>query len=130
MRCGVIYQDEVWSKGVYQTFLSEADRLGIEILNEESIRMVPYTAKDILLDDYTHSFQELINSGAKIVILIVYGHLPGTTLEILYDLGVRRGDMIFMGIEWLLTSLATKPPETEAVKRQELVYGAIQFFPA
>jgi hypothetical protein len=48
----------------------------------------------------------------------------------LYDLGVRRGDMAFMGIEWLSENLAIAEPQHEAKKRQELVYGAIQFFPA
>jgi hypothetical protein len=35
-RCAVLYGDEVWGAGVYSMFVSEAERLGIEIVNEES----------------------------------------------------------------------------------------------
>jgi hypothetical protein len=78
---------------------------------------VPYTTKDALVKNHLGSFQNLIDVEAKIVILIVYGKMPNSIFEILYDLGVRREDMIFMGIEWLNVSLPMDPPEEEAKKR-------------
>ncbi len=38
--------------------------------------------------------------------------------------------MVFMGIEWLSTNLIYDVPEDEQIKMQELMLGAIQFFPA
>jgi hypothetical protein len=46
---------------------------------------------------------------------------------VLYDLGVRRGDIVIQGVELLTSHIVTAPPEEQALKRQELLLGAIQF---
>ncbi len=50
---------------------------------------------------------------------------PKLSLEAFYDIGVKRGDMVFMGIEWLITSMATDPLAKNAIKRQELMLDPI-----
>ena len=45
--------------------------------------------------------ENLVDSGARIVLLAIGYPGPEVVLEYLYDLGIRRNDMIFMAIEWL-----------------------------
>ncbi|MEE4247977.1 MAG: hypothetical protein V2I33_21505 [Kangiellaceae bacterium] len=101
---------------MYDTFKVEADRLGIEILNDEALRKIPYGDKELMIQ-HIDSFQNIIDVGARVVILVFFSPMPKNAIEILYDLGVRRGDMAFMGIEWLSENLAVEPPEEDAIKR-------------
>jgi hypothetical protein len=66
----------------------------------------------------------------NIIVVITYGHITQGVLELLYDVGVRRGDKTLIGIEWIAIEVTSDPPEELAAKRRELIYGCIQFFPA
>jgi hypothetical protein len=51
------------------------------------------------------------------LVIAAFAPLPKYIIEILYDLGVRRGDMAFLGLEWLNENLAIEPPIEDAEKR-------------
>jgi hypothetical protein len=116
-KCAILYGDEVWGQGVYDTFVKEAKRLGITILNDEDKRALPQDISRETVKDEHYKYQHIIDIGAIIVLVVTLSPGPPISLEAFYDLGVRRGDMVFMGIEWLSSNLALAPPEDGALKR-------------
>ena len=75
-------------------------------------------------------FDDLINSGARIVLLALFSPYHLYVTEYLYDLGVRRNEMIFLAIEWL--NFKNLNPEEDELREKihELYAGAISYFPA
>jgi len=67
----------------------------------------------------------LIASGARIVLLALFTPYHLHVTEYLYDLGVRRNEMIFFAIEWM--TLGNLNPEEDELRSKihELYAGAI-----
>ena len=126
-QCSVVYmQGDIWSEGVYQYFLNAADLRKFTIANDAYFHAI-----DDSLDSshYSGTVQELIDCKARVVVLIVYTPHLQVLLRMLYDRGMRSGDMIFLGIEWLSTDLILTADETDKPKFADLLKGSITCVP-
>jgi ABC-type branched-subunit amino acid transport system substrate-binding protein len=126
---GVIYSDEVWGQGIYTSLVKETESKGIEIINQEEYRKIPPYYSEEVSREYTQAVEKLIESNARVVLLIVYTAALQQILSELYDLGMRRGDIVFIAIEWLTLDLVNNSDPSVRIKIQELLRGTIQFFP-
>ena len=50
---------------------------------------------------YKPIFDHLIASGVRILVIATHSHDVPFITEYLYDLGMRRNDIIFLAVEWL-----------------------------
>jgi hypothetical protein len=75
---------------------------------------------------HEESFKELVASDITVTIIMGVPPLPDISFEYLYDLGLRRGKNLFMGIEYLTASMFLGDPDL-VMKKKELAPGAIQF---
>jgi len=122
-RCSVIYmQDSVWSEGVYQYFIKAAERRNITIANQADLRGI-----DDSLDPehYAKQVQELIHCKARVAVLVVYVAQLEVLLRMLYDRGIRAGDVIFMAIEWMSVNRVQVSDQVDRGKFQELLKGTV-----
>lgn len=116
-KCAILYADEAWGRGVYENFVEEAENFGITVINDEDKRALPSDISENTISKHYYKYQHIIDIGARIILIIILSPGPKLSIEAFYDLGVRRGDMVFMGIEWLSAGLATSPPEETVHKR-------------
>lgn len=72
----------------------------------------------------------MIDSDAVIVLLVSHSADVPYMIEMFYDLGMRRGDLMFIGVEWLNIEILSKSTDEVTIKVKELLKGAIEFFPS
>lgn len=121
--CSVLYmKDSVWSEGVYQHFLKAAELRHITIDNSADLRSID---DSLDTEHYAQQVQELINCKARIAVLIVYVAQLEVILRMLYDRGIRAGDIVFMAIEWLSLNRVQVTDLSDRAKFQELLKGAV-----
>ena len=125
----VLYCDDPWSEGLYTLLKAETTRRGITIKNQEKYRQVP-TSLTGNYSDYIETYQDIVNSKVRIAVVILYGDALTVSLEALYDLGMRQGDMFFLAVEWMSPSFFQQEDSVLAAKLMEICNGALQFFPA
>jgi hypothetical protein len=75
--------------------------MGVDIMNDEALRLIPAENTRTNVEDETHKFQHILDLGARIVLIVGMDPIASICLEKFYDLGVRRGNLVFMGIEYL-----------------------------
>ena len=99
--CAVLYGDDIWGTSVYATFKALADFRHIEILNNETLRKIPSLAsKQTYWQQYRENLMELFRCNARVVLLFILDPNPQYILELLFDLGARKGDFVITG-SWL-----------------------------
>ena len=125
----VLYCDDPWSEGIYKLLEAETMRRGIAIQNQQKYRKIP-TSMTGNYSNYIENFQDIVNSKVRIAVLILFGDALNLSLEALYDLGMRQGDMFFLAVEWMLPSFFQPENRVLRAKLLELCNGALQFFPA
>lgn len=81
-------------------------------------------------EDYKDLFENLITSGVRVIVMATYYRDTPVIFEYLYDLGIRRNDMVFLAVEWLSVSNFYLEDEERQKKVRELQVGALQYFPA
>jgi hypothetical protein len=103
--------------------MSEAERLGLRAMNDEDKRKIAYVNDKEEMKKEIGYIAHAAEVDTNIIVVITYGHITQGVLEMLYDVGVRRGEKTLLGIEWLAIEVTTDPPEELAAKRRELIYG-------
>jgi len=126
-RFALLHCDDLYCTHLAKTVIGTANDTGLEIVTNASTRMLPSN-----MTSYPHKllpvFQELVDSRVRITVLIMYGTTLNYCLEVLYDLGMRRGDLLFLSVMWLVPSLFEGNDES-VKKRKELLNGAVQIYP-
>ncbi|CAG9330180.1 unnamed protein product [Blepharisma stoltei] len=100
--CAILYQDEIFMTSVYNEFVKTAKEYRFNILNREDLRLIPSSVKNYTsLLKYTHAMQEVIDSNAKLLIIVMTGSINHYIMDIFYDLGIRKGDFV---VFWAITA--------------------------
>ncbi|CAG9332857.1 unnamed protein product [Blepharisma stoltei] len=90
----VLYQKDLWGATVYSLVKLFAEKYGIEILNPEESRSIPVGLDRTHIKNATNQLKKVINSQARLLVLLVQHPLGNYILEWLYDLGARKGDFV------------------------------------
>ncbi|CAG9331428.1 unnamed protein product [Blepharisma stoltei] len=121
----ILYQND--SLGINaNTYISQAaEKQNLIIVNE--LKTIPALLNREQLRNYTNVFENIIDTHARIVILVLNPPLIDYTAELFYDLGMRKGDIIFLSTypSWL-TTVANKDDYT--YKRVEVAIPLITVF--
>ena len=126
-RFGLMHCDDLYCTQLALSLEQAAEAAGLEIVTNASTHMVPIDIPTYPYD-LIPTFQQFIDTKARILVLIMYGSTLNYCLEVLYDLGMRRGDLMFLPVMWLMPSLFVGTGESVR-KRKELLSGAVQIYP-
>lgn len=126
-RFGLLHCDDLYCTQLAQAMKEAAKEARLDIVTNASTRVLP-TDMPSYPSELLPVFQQLIDSKARVVVLIMYGTTLNYCLEVLYDLGMRRGDLLFLPVMWLVPSLFEDTDE-RVKKRKELLSGAVQIYP-
>ncbi|CAG9322972.1 unnamed protein product [Blepharisma stoltei] len=126
--CVVLYADDAYDTGIYNTFVEQSESKKIKILNDEKYRKIPFSYNSTQLEDYRLNFQNAIDQNCNIFFIFVAEPIYFFVLESMYDLGVRRGDAIFLisclsGSDFLYIT-----PILNVQKTSELLNGILFLF--
>ncbi|CAG9329577.1 unnamed protein product [Blepharisma stoltei] len=91
----VLIQRPEWAQSAYEIALTQLSSLHIGIANNQSYYFsTTYTIDQF--EKYKDFFLDIINTKCRIVIALVDPITFGSLLISLYDLGMRKGDLIFL----------------------------------
>ncbi|CAG9314843.1 unnamed protein product [Blepharisma stoltei] len=90
----VVHRPE-WSKKTYDTMVTKLSKYHIEVANNPSYYFTTVYTTD-QLEDYKDYFLDIINSKCRILIALVDPKTFANFLISLYDLGMRKGDILFL----------------------------------
>ncbi|CAG9334701.1 unnamed protein product [Blepharisma stoltei] len=90
----VLYSDDLSSKATYSTLIETYTKYGLEVLNPESLSEIPDNLNRTTIKNYASSFQAILDTQARLLILICMPPELYYILEELYDLGLRKGDLV------------------------------------
>ncbi|CAG9309792.1 unnamed protein product [Blepharisma stoltei] len=130
----VMYENTTLGITLYKGFMNVANVNGIKVLNDEDKRMVKasYSLKDF--EEYKGYLTHAIQTNGRIFALFVFVDLSSHfyLTSHLYDLGLRRGDAIFLlyqTVSWF--PYYAVGLEAEVISKcEELYYGSLTFFQA
>lgn len=103
---------------------------GIKILNSPEYQVIAshISTMEEARANFTESFQHIINTRGRVVIVItmtVSSFVPA----MFYDLGMRGGDLIIIGREWITAQVLLDLNTTEFLWAAEVMRGSLQFSP-
>lgn len=125
----VMYCDDLFCKDLYATFSALANKTGLVIVNPPDSRRYPSNMYEYPSDRLA-DYQQIVDSKARVVLMMLYGSALFYSLDVFYDLGVRRGDLFFMSTTWLTPTLFTTTGTDDALaRRKELLAGTVQCYP-
>ncbi|CAG9319389.1 unnamed protein product [Blepharisma stoltei] len=90
----VLYSKDTSNKSAYAALIENIKEFGLEILNAESLRGIPDNLNRTTIKHYTSSFQAVIDTQARVLVLLFMLPEIYYALEELYDLGLRKGDLV------------------------------------
>ncbi|CAG9325308.1 unnamed protein product [Blepharisma stoltei] len=115
----VLYQNDAWGLAAYSYIKKNSEVLGLRLVNPEKLRTIPAGLSKSGLKNYTNALQEVIDSQARLLLLIIQYPLGNYILEQLYDLGARKGDFVICaGYQDLPTLISIN--DTNLYKRLEI----------
>ena len=128
--CGLFVSNETWGLGFKADFTKLAESNGIRIANDPILQVLPTPIPTIdTLRNYTANFLDFINTKARVLIIVVNNNAI-LTIDYLYELGLRAGDLQVVANEWMTLGLVTTNDTEVNRRRSELLRGVIQFAPA
>lgn len=125
----VFYTDESFGKSVYELILEDSNNGVYQIINDEKYRKVDFTINPYELDKYKDNIKNAIDSGCNIFILSMSDPAPYFWMELLYDYGIRRGDITII-ITTITGPDAIYFTNGNITKREELLYGSFSLYNA
>ena len=119
----VLFLDSESSRMQYNEIKMVFDKMGINIVNPEESRFIPETYTRDDFERYKHLFNQIKNSLCRIFVIRIAD--PGFIFEALYDIGLRKGDLIVVGCNHIHFSLLENSETNFFLKRQEIYAGAL-----
>ena len=115
------------ARAAFQALLPQS---GITILNDARLQVISsaVTSLEEARANFTEAFQHIIATKCRLVIVVsmqVSRFIP----VVFYELGMRSGDLIIFGREWITAQVFSMLNETEAVHGLEVMAGSLQFSP-
>ena len=119
-----LYSDEpiikVLSEGLAQMYES----MGIRIINPVELRVIPSNYSRDDLENHRNIFEFIKDSKCRIL-AVVFSSYTGMIYESLYDVGLRKGEIIVLGNFHTYYCLLTNDSSKFLDKRREILDGAI-----
>jgi hypothetical protein len=118
----IFYTNDTYGTSIYEIMKKESLVQGFTILNQEDERMINPVSNSSQLPAYYDRMNRAFDIGCNLMFLAMSDPSPFFWIEGLYDIGVRRGDLviIFFSISGLDTLNSTGANYT---KRSELMHG-------
>ena len=119
-----LYANDMNIKPAAQIIIELYRGSGLKLITPVQYQMIPlnYTREDF--ESNRNVFEYIRDSKCRVLCLLT-GYDPGMALEALYDVGLRRGDLIIMGNFNLYFALLKDTDEKFLAKRREILDGAI-----
>ncbi|CAG9329357.1 unnamed protein product [Blepharisma stoltei] len=93
--CALIHQVDAFTSQWATNFVHEAKDYKIDILNSPNSRSFPANSYySTLKANYSHVFQEAINSNARLIVFAVFPNIAPDGIKMFYDLGMRSWDLL------------------------------------
>jgi hypothetical protein len=129
-KCALLVVDSESGLADLSVFQHLLPSSGIEIVNDPSSRVIAAFSASLeeARANFTAAFQQIIDTKCRIVVaisLVVWKLVP----LVLYDLGIRRGDLVIIGRGWTAPLNFEDLNEEEITHIAEIMYGSIQFSP-
>lgn len=124
-----VIANEVTENSIYDSFIKECEKLNIKIINDLNKRVIGYNYDRSSFDIYKDVFQGVIDSKARVVVMLISNPDYLHVCEGLYDLGLRRGDIIPIfftrtgGVQ-IFANEDTK----NVIKRKEIIQGSFSVY--
>ncbi|CAG9319671.1 unnamed protein product [Blepharisma stoltei] len=120
----IMYENNGWGIPAYKLVIENAEKSGFEFINPESSRAIPPSLNSTAMQGLKENFQAVIDCQARLFLVIVQCPACNYAIELLYDLGIRKGDIIVMaGAPELLNYFIQN--DTNLYKRSEVGYAAL-----
>ena len=129
-KCALLVVDSDSGLAARKVFQHLLPNSGIEIVNDPSSQVIaafPASLEEARAN-FTAAFQQIIDTKCRIVVvisLVIWKLVP----LVLYDLGMRRGDLVIVGRGWTAPLNFEDLNEEEITHAAEIMYGSIQFSP-
>ncbi|CAG9334733.1 unnamed protein product [Blepharisma stoltei] len=91
-----LYSDDVSGKSAYSALIGNAEQYNIEILNSENSRVVPADLNRTNIKNYSDLLQTIIDTQARLLVLLLLPPVLYYAIEELYDMGLRKGDLVIL----------------------------------
>ncbi|CAG9313271.1 unnamed protein product [Blepharisma stoltei] len=122
----VVYANLSSNIAMYETFVTEADKIGINIANDENKRMLPQNYARTNFDTYKYVFDAIKATKVRIFISFQTANANYQSIEGLYDVGLRKGDLVIvLASKTGGQSVVTNYPQQYVPKVTELLSGSI-----
>ncbi|CAG9319672.1 unnamed protein product [Blepharisma stoltei] len=95
-KAAILYENNGWGFPVYTQMLATAKTLGIEFVNPEDLRPLATGLNSTTISSYKASFQAVVDSQVRLFIILIQPPSCNSAAEYLYDLGIRKGDLVIM----------------------------------
>ncbi|CAG9331430.1 unnamed protein product [Blepharisma stoltei] len=107
----ILYQNDSLGTTANYYINQANEKQNLNIINK--LKIIPPLLTRGQLKNYSHVFQDIIDTNARMIVLILNPPLIDYAAELFYDLGMRKGDMIFYSpnVGWL-SSVANKDDYT------------------
>ena len=128
--CSLIVEDFPSALVARQALQQLLPQSGIKILNSPEYQVIAthIYSMDQARANFTESFQHIINTRGRVVIVITMT-VSSLVPAVFYDLGMRAGDLIIIGREWITAQVLLDLNTTELLWATEVMRGSLQLSP-
>ncbi|OMJ72362.1 hypothetical protein SteCoe_29229 [Stentor coeruleus] len=130
-KVGVIYIDNLFSRTLYNEFLTLSQVFNINILNQGQ-NMLPENSAEWTDKDLDPVLKYLDKSQARIIVVLCYTNEIDKILLRMNDLGYYGNDYEYIAVGWLVDELINPPNALNTTKTRiirETLKGSLMFFP-
>ncbi|CAG9322183.1 unnamed protein product [Blepharisma stoltei] len=124
----ILYQNSTTGIDLYNYFLKSAQSSNINILNNETSRIIKNGYDKADFETYKPLFESIKNTKGRIFIMLIDPPSVYYVIEGLYDVGIRRGDAIMMFSIKVSFEIALETDPQAKLKLAELMYGSFAVF--
>ncbi|CAG9319128.1 unnamed protein product [Blepharisma stoltei] len=126
-KAAILYQNDSWGQNGYYFLNLGANTHNLILVNPDNTRAIPIGLDRNTIKNHSDILQGVIDSNARLVILLVQVPLVQYVIEAFYDLGLRRGDiLIFVSVPDILSNILTT--DDYLYKRLEIGVPMMTFF--
>lgn len=127
-KCIVLYSDSGYDVGIYNVFADQAAKNDIRILNNETLRKIPFSYTASRVNEFKANFEEALNSESVVFFLLFAEPTQNQILITLYNLGIRRGKYVYLMSALTGADLLRFENEEDQPKIAELLHGSLLIF--
>lgn len=124
----LFYSNEAFGQSINTFLLQEQANSRYSILNSEKYREIDYFVNSSHLEKYKENIKNAVETNCNIFFLAMSDPCPFNFVELLYDYGLRRGDIQI--VLFTLTSPSVFLSAGDPAKRAELLFGSFTIFNA